>query len=187
MKALLRERLVTVTAWWLERSLREQVLIGAAAVGVLLILFWATLLAPALARVDTAHERVDATAHQLEIATRLQDELAQVEARLGHVEERLRNGPRGELFTILETLANQSEIQVTSVEPQVTSADGHYQESVVEVVLTDVSLAQAVSFLHRIETAAQLLSVKRLRLRSRSDPNARLDITFTVSSFETRP
>jgi hypothetical protein len=47
-----------------------------------------------------------------------------------------------------------------------------------------VTLAQVVKYLHEIENAPQLLSIKSLRLRTRRDQPEMLDVTFTVSSFE---
>jgi hypothetical protein len=41
-----------------------------------------------------------------------------------------------------------------------------------------------VTYLHQIETAPQVLSVKSLRIRTRQDKPELLDVTFTVSSFE---
>jgi hypothetical protein len=41
-----------------------------------------------------------------------------------------------------------------------------------------------VNYLHRIEVSPQVLSVKSLRIRTRSDKPEMLDVTFTVSSFE---
>jgi hypothetical protein len=42
-----------------------------------------------------------------------------------------------------------------------------------------------VGFLSRIDDAPQMLSVKSLRIRTRADKQDLLDVTFTVSSFET--
>jgi hypothetical protein len=41
-----------------------------------------------------------------------------------------------------------------------------------------------VTYLQRIESAPQLLSIKSLRIRTRSDKPDLLDVNFTVSSFE---
>jgi hypothetical protein len=76
-------------------------------------------------------------------------------------------------------------VKVESMEPQAAPAQDRYKETKVQVVLKQVTLAQAVSFLHGIESAPQLLSVKSLRIRTRSEQKEDLlDVTFTVSSFE---
>ena len=52
------------------------------------------------------------------------------------------------------------------------------------MALKEVTLAQAVSYLNQIETSQQVLSVKSLRMRTRKDKPEYLDVTFTVSAFE---
>jgi hypothetical protein len=52
------------------------------------------------------------------------------------------------------------------------------------VALKAVTLAQLVNYLHKIDTAPQVLSIKSLRIRTRKDKPEFLDATFTVSSFE---
>ena len=47
-----------------------------------------------------------------------------------------------------------------------------------------MTLAQTVNYLHRIESAQQMFSVKSLRIRTRQDKPELLDVRFTVSSFE---
>jgi len=70
------------------------------------------------------------------------------------------------------------------MEPRTSPASDAYSETKVQVVLKSVTLAQLVNYLHRIETDAQVLSVKSLRVRTRQDRPERLDVTFTVSTFE---
>jgi type II secretory pathway component PulM len=75
------------------------------------------------------------------------------------------------------------------MEPQAAASSDAFRETKVQVVLKQVTLAQIVNFLHKIESAQQMLSVKSLRIRARSDRRTEsaaelLDVTFTVSSFE---
>ena len=93
-------------------------------------------------------------------------------------------GPKGEIFTTLEQMAKQASVKVASMEPRTSPASDEYAETKVQVALKGVTLAQAVNYLHRIESAPQLLSVKALRIRTRADKQELLDVTFTVSSFE---
>jgi hypothetical protein len=76
-------------------------------------------------------------------------------------------------------------VKIESIEPQAAPANDRYKETKVQLVLKQVTLAQAVSFLHGIEASPQLLSVKSLRVRTRAEQKEDLlDVTFTVSSFE---
>jgi general secretion pathway protein M len=137
--------------------------------------------------VRDAEARVAAAERDLASARRLQGEVAAIQSRVGAVEQRIREGPSGNIFTTLEDLARQSAVKVESMEPQAAPAQDHYKETKVQVVLKQVTLAQTVAFLHGVETAPQLLSVKSLRIRTRAEQKEDLlDVTFTVSSFEAR-
>jgi len=103
---------------------------------------------------------------------------------MASVEQRIRGGPQGEIFTALESLARESAVKVDSMEPRTSPANDDYRETKVQVVLRGVTLAQMVSYLQRIEAAPQLLSIKSLRIRTRADKPELLDVNFTVSSFE---
>jgi general secretion pathway protein M len=166
---------------------RERLLLAGAASVLLLTILWLGVALPAIASVRNAEERVDAAERDLASARRLQGELAEIQGRLGVVEKRIREGPAGNIFTTLEDLAQKSAVKVESMEPQAAPAQDHYKETKVQVVLKQVTLAQTVAFLHGVESAPQLLSVKSLRIRTRAEQKEDLlDVTFTVSSFEAR-
>ncbi len=132
-------------------------------------------------RIDT---RRAAAEQQLEVMSRLRREFDDVNVRLRSVEERIQSGQRGNLRTTLESLAQRASVKVESMEPQASPSHDRYRETKVEVGLREVTLAQAVSYLHEIEQTPQPLSVKALRIRTRQEKPEFLDVTFTVSSFE---
>ena len=166
-------------------SPRERVLVGTvgALFGLLVLLLG--VVAPVRSAISAAHERVAAAEQELAAAAQLRAELEEVRGRLGAVEQRIREGPRGNIFTTLEALARESAVKVDSMEPQTAQSSERYRETKVQVSLKGVTLAQLANYLHRIESAAQLLSIKSLRIRTRADKPELLDVTFTVSSFET--
>ena len=133
---------------------------------------------------NRASQRVEAAEEELRAVQILRSRYDEVDTRMASVEQRIRSGPRGEIFTTLESLARASAVTVDSMEPRTSPASDDYQETKVQVILRGVTLAQMVSYLDRIESAAQLLSIKSLRIRTRSDKPELLDVTFTVSSFE---
>jgi len=150
---------------------------------------WFGLVAPLVDAVSNAGLRVETAERNLEVARRVQGELAALQTNLVALEQRIRQGPQGNLFTTLEQLAAQSAVKVESMEPQASPASDAYRETKVQVALKQVTLAQVVNFLHKIESAQQPLSVKSLRVRTRSEQKGGakvdlLDVTFTVSSFE---
>lgn len=164
---------------------RERMLLGGAAATLLVTVFVLGVLLPVLGSLDSASGRVAAAERDLELARRFEVDLREMQGRLGTVEQRIQSGPKGNVFTTLEELSKKSAVKVDSMEPQAAPAQDRYKETKVQVVLKQVTLAQAVSFLHGIESAPQLLSVKSLRVRTRAEQKEELlDVTFTVSSFE---
>jgi len=163
---------------------RERLLLAAAGALVASVLLWAVLIQPVLDARDRAATRVTTAEQQLELMGRLRQEFDEVNRRLSRVERQIQAGPRGNIFTLLESLARRASVDVEAMEPQTGSSSDRYRETKVQVVLKNVTLRQAVTYLHQIEESQQLLSVKSLRLRTRRDPANLLDATFTVSTFE---
>ena len=165
---------------------RERLLLGGAGATLVVALLWLAIVLPVLGSLDSAKSRAAAARRDLELARRFQADLREMQGRLGAVEQRIQSGPKGNVFTTLEDLSKKSGVKVESMEPQAAPAQERYRETKVQVVLKQITLAQAVSFLHGIESSPQLLSVKSLRIRTRSEQKEDLlDVTFTVSSFET--
>ncbi len=169
---------------WNDLSEREQALVAAASAVALVALIYFAAISPMLGWARSASRRAAAAEDQLQAVRALRQQFDLVNVPLSHVRDRIRNGPRGEIFTTLEELARQSAVKVASMEPRTSPASDEYKETKVQVVLNKVTLAQTVNYLHRIESAPQLLSIKSLRIRTRADKPELLDVTFTVSSFE---
>jgi len=163
---------------------RERLLIGTAGALLCLALFYLLIASPLLGAARRSEQRLDTAEQQLRVMQRLRRDYDDVSQRLAQVENRIRSGPRGNLRTALETLAGQASVKVETMEPQASPANANYRETKMEVGLRGVTLSQTVDYLQRIESSPQLLSVKTLRLRTRSEKPELLDVTFTVSSFE---
>ncbi len=173
-----------LTAAFGNLSQRERLLVSSAGIltGVAVIYF--ALVVPVLAIGDRAADRLDTAETAYAVMTRLRADYDDVQQRLQGVEGRIQRGARGNLRTTLENLAQKSMVMVESMEPQTAPANDRYRETKVEVGLKGVTLPQTVAYLHQIESADQLLTVKSLRIRTRADKPELLDVTFTVSSFE---
>jgi len=165
-------------------SARERLLIGSAAGVLLFVLLWFGVVMPLVAAGNRIGMRADAAEQQLGAITRLRREFDDVALRLAAVEKRIRSESRGNLRTTLETLASTASVKVESMEPQSSPSNDRFRETKVEVGLAGVTLPQTVKYLHEIESAPQVLSVKSLRIRTRPDKPDLLNVTFTVSSFE---
>ena len=163
---------------------RERLLVSIVGVLLAITVLWLGVVRPVLAAGSRVEQRVVLAEQQLEVMKRLRREFDDVNHRLTNVEERIGKGPRGNLRTTLETLARRAGVTIESMEPQASPANDRYRETKVEVGLKQVSLPQTVRYLHEIESTEEVLSVKALRIRTRTDKPELLDVTFTVSSFE---
>lgn len=163
---------------------RERLLVLGASGMIAVCLVYVAVVMPALSFGDGIRQRAEAAETQLQAMRRLRHEFDDVNRRLGAVEQRIQSGPTGNLRTTLETLAQKATVKVESMEPQASPANDRYRETKVAVGLQGVTLPQTVNYLHQIESADQLLSVKSLRIRTRPEKPELLDVTFTVSSFE---
>jgi type II secretory pathway component PulM len=155
-------------------------------VGVLLgitIAYFAVIV-PVASMGGRASDRLDSAETEYQVMKRLRADYDDVHRRLQGVEGRIRSGSRGNLRTVLETMAQKSQVTVESMEPQAAPTIPPYRETKVEVGLKGVTLPQTVSYLHAIENSKDVLTVKNLRIRSRADTPQLLDVIFTVSSFE---
>ena len=165
-------------------SERERILVSiVGALFVLLVIYFGVIQVSLGLRSD-AQRRLIQAEQQLTVMARLRGEFDDINDRLTSVEQRIQVSTRGNLRTTLESLAQASKVKVESMEPQATPSNDRYRETKVEVELKEVTLEQAVQYLHQIETSEQVLSVKSLRMRTRKDKPSFLDVTFTVSSFE---
>jgi type II secretory pathway component PulM len=178
-----KELLARIRAALDNLSRREYLLVVAAGAVLLIIVL---LIGVANLRSASSHasRRVEAAEEELREVQTLRSRYDEIDARMASVEQRIRGGPQGEIFTTLESLARASAVTVDSMEPRTSPASDDYQETKVQVILRGVTLAQMVNYLQRIESAPQLLSIKSLRIRTRSDKPELLDVNFTVSSFE---
>lgn len=165
-------------------TLRERLLLAAVGALAAVSVLYFGLIGPVLTARQDARTSVAAAEQELETVRRLRAEYASASDALAGVEQRIQQGPSSNLLTTLETLARSSSVKVESMEPQAAGASEHYRETRVQLVLKGVTLSQTVAYLQQIETAPQPLSIRNLRLRTRTDNPELLDVTFTVSSFE---
>jgi len=173
-----------VRAYYDGLSARERVLLGGVGVMLAVSFVFFGIVMPALGSAQAARDRLDVAEREYQAVQQLRTRYDEIHGKLSAVEGQIRGGPQGEIFTALEDLAKKSAVKVDSMEPRTSPANEDYRETKVQVALRSVTLAQVVNYLHRIESAPQLLSVKSLRVRTRQDKPELLDVTFTVSSFE---
>lgn len=136
-----------------------------------------------------SQNNVEARQRVLQKIMILQSDYRRIESEVNKLERMIRSGQRGNVLSNLETMANQASIKdkIASMDPKSSPPNDLYKENVIEVRLKSVNLKQLVDYLYRIESSGQLLKIKRLRIKTRSDDAKLLDVNFRVSSFQTLP
>lgn len=164
---------------------REQVLVSAMAGVFLLLVVLFGVIQPIASAVDRSARRAENAERNLQLAQQWRARLDQVNARLAAVERRIASGPERNLRSTLDRLRSQAGIsKFDSIDERPGRTSQGYQETQLEVVLRGVTLAQVVKYLHAVDSAPEVLSVKRLRIATRPEDDELLDVRFTVSSFE---
>jgi type II secretory pathway component PulM len=166
-------------------SPREQMLVSAAGVMLVLALITFAVVMPIINLANSSEQRVESAERQIEAMRRLYRDYAEIQSKLSGVEDRISSQQGSQnIRTLLETLAQQSSVRIASMEERQAGKNDAYVETKVEVSLKNVSLSQTIKYLHNIESANQQLSVKSLRIKGKQDKTQLLDVTFSVSSFE---
>jgi general secretion pathway protein M len=171
-------------AWFEGLGRREKLLVSAAGGLTLISLFYVFGVQTLIDARAKSQQRAATAEEQLAEVRELKARFDEVNGRLAGVEQRIASGPQGNLLATLQDLAQQSAVKVDSIEPRTSPATPPYRETKLQVTLANASLPQVISFLHKIESAPQVLSVKSLKIRTRADQPGMLEVSFTVSSFE---
>ena len=180
----MRDMLDRFLANFRERPPRERVLLGVASGSLISAMLWLGLVNPMISIAEESTQRIETADQQLRAMRRLRIDFDAARQQLTDVESKIQTAPRGNLRTALESLAKEASLNIDSMEPQTAPTHPVYTETKVEVGLHNVTLSQVINYLHRIETAEQVYSIKSLRIKTRPDRSEMLDVNFTVSSFE---
>lgn len=156
-------------AWFDGLARREKLLVSAAGAVIGLSLVILLGVQPLAAARAAAAERAEAAEQRLAAVKEVKQRFDEVSGRLGAVEQRIQGGQPGNLLATLQDLAQQSAVTLDSIEPRTAPASPPYRETKLQVTLGNATLPQLVRYLHLIESAPQVLSIKSLRIRVRPD------------------
>jgi Tfp pilus assembly protein PilO len=80
----------------------------------------------------------------------------------------------------IESLARQSKVYLVDVKPKAPQKVDFYKEYAVEIE-AEGELADLITFLHQVNTSAQLLRVEKLRLNSKEDGSTGLKSSMLIT------
>lgn len=158
-------------------------LIGAVAVIVLIILLPVSL---ASGRIGKMEKLLKQSKSEMGNIVYEIDDYNMMRDKLKMMEESLKTGYDTALSTTIENLASKAGIadSIESIKERPVVPSELFDESIVEVRLSKVTLPQLVDFLYSIEyDKTKMLRVKELRMRTRFDNKQIFDVAFQVSTY----
>jgi len=89
------------------------------------------------------------------------------------------------LFSFLEKAAGEAGVKdnIKSMKPSASVGKGPFKESLVEMKLERITLAQMVGYLKLIESPENLVSIKRISIQSNKKETQFLDVVLQVLTF----
>ncbi len=178
----LRKLRAEVEAYLARLSPRERLMVTAAAVAV--VLFVVSLVSAGFARSISAREaRIEQKTQMLSQIGKLTQGYRQAQAERVALEARLK-GPPVQLMSFLSQTGARLGIEVNDLRP---GAPGGGNESVVEetveVNLARIDLRKLAALLEGLERGEGVNKVRRLRVTTRTDDAALVDVTLLVATY----
>ena len=164
---------------------REQILVGVG-VGVGLLLLILVPFACGSSRLSKLESQIQSHEKNVSKVVDKITELQQAQGKMKAMESRIKPKSQVQLTTKLEALATQSGIgqNIDSLKEMPGTPGEDFEEMVVAVRLSRLSLSQLIEFLYGIESQNDLsLQVRRLQLKPRYDNRQQFDANFEISTY----
>jgi General secretion pathway, M protein. len=166
-------------------SQREQIMVAAGAF-VVLVLLVVLPITCASSRLGKLEKQI--TNHEKDVGKVVAkiSEYKSRQAAFSQVQTKIKPKSQVQLTTRLESLANQSGISanIDGLKEVPGTPGEDYEELVVSVRMSKLSLSQVIEFLYGIENQADInLLIRRLQLKPRYDNRQQFDVNFEVSTL----
>lgn len=118
--------------------------------------------------------------------SQLQAKYYKLQNQAVNIEERLqKRSPSFSLFSFIEEKATKAKVkqQINSMTPSTSEGEGSLRESRVDLKLERISLQQLVDFLKEIESAKDVVMIKRISIQENSREDGALDAVMQVITF----
>jgi general secretion pathway protein M len=172
---------------WNQLSPREQWLVGAGMVVLVLGLLFALVLDPLLDEATALDRQHNKKRRNYEELVQIAGQHQELRERLAFIEQRLaRSSGSFSLLAFLEETAVATGIrdQIVGMQPQPATEVSGYQENAVEIRLDGLQLPQLLALVGAIDGAPALVEIKRLQVVPRYDSPHLLQVTIRISSYE---
>lgn len=167
---------------------REKVAVGAAVAGIAVFALFQFLVFPLIDKNDRLTRTLATRQQELAQIRELQAQYRQTTGKATQAQRFLKTRKPGfTLFSFLETLAGQTGIKVhiAYMRPTTTpKKDSPYRHSTVEMKLQGITMAQLLPYLHGIETAREMMAIKRLSITKSEQKAELINTVFQVETLE---
>ncbi len=171
--------------FFLNLQMREKMFVLGSVVAVLLTLLFTLVIDPTLTHSARLEKQIRKAQRDLKDLRTQQKEYRQQQEVLGRISQRLSRQQDLAIFAFLAKLADDTGIRkkLKYMKPTVSTPSDLYTEESVEIKIEGVTLEQLIRYLHQVESAPQLLKIKRLSINPRRDKRHLLTAIFRVSVF----
>jgi general secretion pathway protein M len=162
---------------------REKYLIAAAASIVAVTLFFQLLILPFTENRRRLQRGIIAKQEALQTMDALSAEFKELTENAQGTKQRLAGRRKNfTLFSYLEQAAGADDIKshIKYMKPSESTGKGPFNESLVEMKLEQVSLKQLTDYLQKIESPAELVSIRRISIQSNKTESGFLDAILQV-------
>lgn len=170
-------------------SMRERWLVSGAAAFVGLALFFAFIVNPVLENKRRYLRQARDTRQNLIEFNKYASEYRSLQTSLAQMEKQVAS--RGSDMSLLAAMENNARKlgladRIASMKPFTSELESGMVQSSVEMRVEKIDLGGLIKFIEAIETGPHMAMTTRLRIKTRFDDPALLDITLLVTALENR-
>lgn len=165
---------------------REKYLVAFAAVFVVAALVFSFVIMPFWEERTRLRNNVTVQQNSLEQMAGLRREYLLLQQDSGTVARRLAERAKNfTLFSFLEKAAGDAGVKenIKSMKPSASTGKGPFKESLVEMKLERITLGQMAGYLKLVESAENLVAVKRIAIQSNKKDPQFLDVVLQVLTY----
>jgi general secretion pathway protein M len=165
---------------------REKYLISLAVIVIALALVIQLAIMPFVDKREQYASSVTGKQRNLQEMLSLRQEYLALQEGANIVSQKLANRPESfTLFSFLEKAAGDAGVKnnIKYMKPSASTGKGPFKESLVEMKLERITLGQMADYLKRIESPANLVSIKRISIQSNKKETQYLDVIMQVLTF----
>lgn len=176
---------------WLQRlSRRERILLTAGLIFVTGFVLHQLVVDPFLTQKRRLERSLQIKASNVLEMKLLKQQYQQVSANKREIMDNLQaRSPGFSLFTFVEQQIDTARMKerVSSIKPTVSDYQEGIRQSVIDLKIEGIVLAQLVDFLASIESFDRVVFVERIVVQNNSAGDGLLDVTVSVLTFENEP